>query len=175
MKLFDSAADTLFREDSAGRTLFYPWSIYGPGFITETDETRTVFRTFYRNFSIAMIVAIIAFQAIVGMLITVATILPIFIVWYYVAMRKLVKALHRTPEKPGLAQFYEETAKTRSWPVLITLQLITFGLAAGAFWSLQQDGAKLLNLLAVAMLALGVIAVGFIIYTKRKLEKTEPC
>jgi hypothetical protein len=175
VKLFDRLADALFREDSSGRTLFYPWGIFGPGFITEAEETRTFFRKFYRNFSIAMLVAIIAFQAFAGMLITVATILPIFIVWYYVTMRRLVKNLHRTPEKLGLLRFYQDMAKSRSWAALITLQLVTLFFTAGAAWTLQMDGAQLLTLLAIGMFGLGAIAIAYMIHTKRKLENAEPC
>src|SRR3989337_695722 len=103
MGYFDGLTDGLFKKDTLGDILFYPWGMLGSGFIIKSEPKHNQIRRFIKTISI-----IILFSVTITLIPLIYWLnywpyfilfwlgaLLIFTGWYYVAVKKITRDLPR--------------------------------------------------------------------------------
>lgn len=123
MGYFDGLTDASFKRDAAGRSLFYPWGVFGAGYIT-TDEQRQKLRSSLRKMYMVMLGVIILVQMIFGSLVNLG-LLAIYFPSYWLWARRTTASLTKSDEKLTVRQSYTSSAKSHNWPSLVLLEMIS--------------------------------------------------
>jgi len=105
MGYFKRLAGSSFKVDDQGNTLFYPWGILGHGYILPDKETEKRIRrfvTWYYCIGFTLVFVIGLFPMLWG--IAFSLLLPITIVIWWMQVKRFIKDLKQTQEKPTLKE-----------------------------------------------------------------------
>lgn len=100
MGYFKRLADSSFKVDDQGNTLFYPWGILGRGYILPDKETETEIRRFitrYHYIGLTLVFIIGPFLMLWGVVF--ALLLPITLLIWWIQAKRVIKNLKQTEEK----------------------------------------------------------------------------
>lgn len=165
MGYFDGLTDGAFKTDAEGRHLFYPWGVFGTGYILEVEERYQAVRQFCMHTIIFGGLGLIAVLGIVGWWPGAAFILG-FVLWYYFAVRRIIKDLQPSPERLGVAEAYRNSAKSQNILLLISMEIFTIAVLATGVWMLQSGENFLLAFAVVVFSGLTSFAIGYMILVK---------
>jgi hypothetical protein len=120
MGYFDGLTDASFKMDDKGNTIYYPWGIFGKGYILP-DDRKTVFRLSIKRHIISFLtLAILSAIFLKGSLV-IFYVLPFYIVGYVLWMKKKIKGLPISPDKLTFADTTTNSARSLN---LVTLWLL---------------------------------------------------
>lgn len=169
--------NVVFKKDTAEKTLFYPWSVFGKGFILEADNTyQTICQFFKKVGFIAIAICIIA-AVILEMVIlprfqiVLYIVLPLIVIsffasWYYLFVKKITKNLATTNEQIKRTDIYDEMAKSYSVPALILIELFFFVFFTIAVWFLLIGEYIITASLATVLLGITCVLIKNVIAKK---------
>ncbi len=90
MGYFDRTADTLFRIDSKGNVLFYPWGLLGKVYIlpdpAKKEEIRRFLNLFYAVSMVLVLITLITVDLYYS-----AAWLPLLFFWYWLSMHRMLR------------------------------------------------------------------------------------
>ena len=137
----DTLADQRLKKDASGNTLYYPWIIFGSGFILDSENTENKIRKIHK---ILMIYILINLPFMLFFLdrdvITFCTYLAIYLLLYYIyfyfTIKKMTKGLQKTKEKIKLLEAYRYQAQSLPMPFLVLSEIILIGATASIVWIL---------------------------------------
>ncbi len=170
MGYFDGVTDAIFKKDASGNTLFYPWGIFGSGFIIDSEDRKDQIRGLIKTIYIIMIPAIVIIQVTVGAWLNLV-LLPVFIVWYCFTVKKLTKGLQKTEEKLRVSEAYKNSAKSHNLPTLIILEFTSLGFVGLGIWILLKGKNPLIAYAAIGLFGLCSVAIGYMIIAKIRQKK----
>ena len=165
MGYFDGLADTAFKRSNTGQTLFYPWGIFGSGFVLKTEEQHAKIRKLIKKTYIVLLIAIVIIQLTVGFWLN-AVMLPIFGILYHIAVQKKTTNLSRTPEKLRFFESFRNSATSHTLATLIMLEAASIGFVAAGFWMLSKEGDEIVAMSSIGLFGLCGIAFGYMILVK---------
>lgn len=165
MGYFDGLTDAAFKRDASGNTLFYPWGIWGSGFIVDSEGKKNQIRGFYKKMYMVMLPAIIIIQMAVGFWLNLV-LFPIYCVWYYFTAKKITQGLRKTEIKLKTSEAYKNSAKSHNLPTLIFLELISLGFVAIGIWILQAGKDSFIAYASMGFFGLCAMVIGYMIVAK---------
>ena len=168
----DTLADQRIKKDASGDTLYYPWIIFGSGFILNSKNIENQIRKLHK---ILMIYSLINLPFIVfcldrGIIIFCAYLsiyLFVYYICFYFTVRKITKGLQKTKEKIKLFEAYRYQAQSLSLSILVLWEILFIGAAASIVWILlfNKDAPPPFSFASIFFwLGLGVMCFTSIIY-----------
>jgi hypothetical protein len=167
MGYFDGLTDAVFKEDSSGNTLFYPWGIFGAGFVIDSEEKKNQIRGLIKKIYIVMLPVLIITQATVGFWLNLA-LFSIFLIWYIFMVKKISKDLPKSKDKLKLSESYKNSAKSHNLPILILLELVSIGFVTAGIWMLQNGKSTVAAYASIGFFSLCSVASGYMVMVKIK-------
>lgn len=165
MGYFDGLVDGLFKKDSQGRSLFYPWGILGYGFIVETEAQHIQIRSHIKKIYVATLPAIIIIQITFGIWLNLI-LLPAFYIWYYFTIKKISHNLEKATEVLKISEAYKNSSESHDLPMLILGEVFSIGFIVAGLWMLANDKKPFIGFLSVCFFGFGAITFGYMILTK---------
>jgi hypothetical protein len=169
MGYFDGLTDAIFKKDTSGNTLFFPWGVLSSGVVIDTEEKKDEIKKIIKNTYIVMIPIIIIIQLIVGYWLNLA-LLPFFTIWYIYIVKKITKDLPRSQEKLKLTEAYKNSAKSHNLLMLVLLELSSLFFVAIGVWMALKGAKVMIAYLSIVFFGLCSISIGYM--TVVKLRKT---
>jgi len=167
MGYFDGLTDAVFKKDSSDNTLFYPWGIFGSGFVIDSEEKKNQIRGFIKKMYIVLLPVIIIIQGTVGYWLY-WVLLPVYFVWYIFMIKKITKDLPKSTEKLKISEAYKNSAKSHNLPTLIILLFFSLGSVAISIWVLQSGKGSLVTYTPMGFFGLCSVVFGYMIVVKIK-------
>ena len=165
MGYFDGLVSGAFKKDDSGNSLFYPWGVFGSGYIVQSKETLEQLRKFLKKYYLVMLITIITIQITVGFWLNL-TILPIVIVYYHFYVKKITKDFPKTSEKLTLGQSFSNSAKSHNLPTLIILEVFSVGFVALGILILLFGQNLIIALSSIGFFGLCGVSIGYMIFVK---------
>ena len=168
MGYFDGLTDGIFKTDSEGRFLFYPWGVLGKGYVLPDDSKKQEVRQFVSLWYKVSLPAIIVVGAGIGWIFTLG-LLPLLLPWYFFTMARLLRGLATTSTRLTLRESYTNSAKSHTTGSLrFLLALSILFVLAGLVIVLLNKGDWIIGLASILFFGLCAIAIGYMM----KLKKT---
>ena len=170
MGYLDGLTDAAFKKDASGKTLFYPWGIFGSGVIIDSEDKTTQIRGFYKK--ALMVTFPLVIPSAVGEFWLSLILLPVYGGWYYFTAKKITKNLRQTEEKLKISETYKNLAKVYNLPTLIFLEFTCLGVVAFGVWLLQDGRSSLVAYASMGVFGLCAIPIGYMILEKIKIKNS---
>lgn len=164
MGYFDGLADAIFKSDSQGRAVFYPYGIMGKGYLVNEEQRQRLRKNVKLTYMI-MLPLIIVNQVAFGYMANLI-VLPLFYIWYFWAVRKVSRGLEKSTEKLKVAEAYTNSAKSHNLWVLIILALLTPFLIILGLAVLGTGQNELAGLFLILLFGAAEVAICYMIYTR---------
>lgn len=169
-------ANIVFKKDVSEQAMFYPWSIFGSGYIVTSNEKYNaickLFKKMAKIFIPLLIITFIVLECVELpefqwlFRLTLSLVLLIILgLGYYLPMRKITKELTKTSEKIQLSEVYQEMAKSYGVPTLILVEIFSFIFIICGIWFLLIDEYVITSWIVVLFFAF----IGYIV--KNIIEK----
>ena len=186
MGLFDDYFETLeattFEERDDGKTVFYPWGVFGEGYVLETPEQEDRVRTFVRRYNIANVVVApllvgLLFgtvDALVPKLLVLGGILALVVTTYVLRMRHLIRNAPGTGSSPTLWDSLQRQATAYSFAQLWTLQALSLAFAAVGIWLIAESTSPWIGALSVVFFGAAGVVTGYQLVLKSRSSRSSP-
>ena len=171
MGYFDGLTDAIFKKDVQGRDLFFPYGILGSGYVLTSEEQKNKIRKFIKIMYIVMLPGIYVAAMLIGFWIAIV-ILPIYYVWYYFMMKKMMTGLNKSEEKLKVSESYKNSARSHNLWVLIVLELFTFVFVIAGIFIIFSTANLWFGVLTILFFGFCSAAIGYMIVSKIKTKKT---
>jgi hypothetical protein len=110
MNYFDAIAGSSFKKTKDGRWAFYPWGIFGAGYILSDEEKHLEARNFARRYYLVSLLLIVLVGLFLGW--SRALFLSPFVIGVYVfVVRRQLHGLAKTQERLTLAETLRQQAR----------------------------------------------------------------
>lgn len=164
MGYFEGLTDAVFKQDSNGDSVFYPWGALGKGRVIKDPATREQLRNFmllYYKVSLPLVIVLAVFRQ--WWLLGVASVA--LMVWFLLKSRALLKDCPVSGERLTLKEGYRNSAASHNtftlWLLLIVSLLFS---AAGVL--LVVLGKLLPGLFVLAMFGACSVAFAYMLKSK---------
>ena len=131
MEIFDGLVNGMFKKDSDGNTLFYPWGILASGFVLRSDIDEKAIRGFIKK-CFLFLVPFVLFQVIIKFWFSFSLVI-VFTVWYLYKINNLTKGLSKSTESLTLDESIHNSVKSYSWIILIVMEVVLITGLVGSF------------------------------------------
>jgi drug/metabolite transporter (DMT)-like permease len=137
MGYFDALAASNFKTTPDGRRLFYPWGIWGRGYLIPSDEHYERLLGRIKTYTMVSLVLVIAMVVVLKGLWAVLG-AAVLMVFYAAWVPSLVRGLQPTDEKLTMSESMATQARTHSAPTLwallvVALLFVAIGIGMLAF------------------------------------------
>ena len=139
----DTLADQALKKDDSGNTLYYPWGIFGSGFVLKSENTVKQIRKLYKIQMIYILINIPIMTVLVNVranifywLVYLSIYLIAYYIWFHFAIKKITQGLQKTKEKIKISEIYSNQSKSISLPLLILFEILFIGATASIVWIL---------------------------------------
>jgi hypothetical protein len=172
MKWSEKLGRSLFSQDASGQTVFYPWSIFGKGYIVPSEEKREQLMNFLRqNYMLSFtffIVIIITGSHLSDSTTFVVGILTVYTVWYYWSIKNLTEDMAIASARLSFTVACRNSAPNFNIAFLVVAELsaIIF-MCMAAIMFMSHDG-MLLGLAGLVIFGFSAAMSGCMIYFKIK-------
>lgn len=167
MGYFDGLTDASFKTDSQGQDLFFPWGIFGSGFIIESEVQKNQVRNFIKKTYIMTFFTIVIIQVFVGLWLNLV-LLPIYCIWYYRYIYKLTQNLQRSNEKLKPSESYKNSAQSHNLSTLVLFEFISLGFVAVGLWLPTTGKESFISYIGVGFFGFCAIVFVYMIIAKIK-------
>ncbi len=178
MGYFDGLADAVFKKNAAGQTVYYPWGIFGKGYVIESEEQKERIRSFMKKNYYVILPVSIVLGLLLQRLIRSGSYLPFlgilvvsggaYIAYFHFQTKKLLSEAPLSTEKLSLWESYRNSASSHNLATLIVLEIFSIGFVIAGFFLLTVTYNVLLPALCIGIFGLCSIAIGYMILSKLK-------
>jgi len=171
MGYFDGLTDASFKMDDKGNTVYYPWGIFGKGYILPEDRKISFRQSIKRHITVFLTLAILSAVFLKGSL-AIFYILPFYMLGYVLWMNKKIKGLPISPDKLTFADSTSNSARSLNLTTLWLLEIIALLFVLGGISILVARPKQwIVGLSAVVFFGWGVYVFGKMIKIKKQ-QKT---
>ncbi len=184
MGYFDGMVDGSFKTTDNGVVIFYPYGIFGVGYIIPGNEKKQEIRKHLKRFTffsltIILVSAYLLFLPLkihsfpwwITGLIYLAIVAGLTLVGLMLSKR-WTNGLTQVDKKITLAESYQNAAKSYNMYVLIMLELVSLLFVIAGIWMMLYDSrawySRLVGVLIIIFFGLCSIAGGYMIKVKNK-------
>lgn len=167
MGYFDGLTDASFKKDAQGYDLFFPWGIFGSGFVIESEQQKNKIRNFIKKTYVTTFFALLAIQVFVGLWLNLV-LLPIYCIWYYSYIRKVTHNLQRSTEKLTSSESYKNSALSHSLLTLIFFELLSLGFVAVGLWRIAKEKELFMPFMSLGFFGFCAVVFAYMIVAKIK-------
>lgn len=161
---FDGITSQLFKKNSEGKDVFYPWGFFGRGYIIPNEERKKqLHKTFKRlNFvSILANIFLLRFFGLYGIIF-----LAFYTFGYYIAIQTITRHMPRSTEKLQFLEAYSNASDIFSFFDLFFLFLGSLGFVIAGVWAIASDKGIGVGVLAILFFGCCLGISSFMIYKK---------
>ena len=165
MGYFDGLSTGPFKRNKSGQTVFYPWGIAGRGYVIPDEATEARLRKFVRSSMQLSIPAIIGAQVVSGPALSL-TIFAVFVLWFALRVRTLVRSLPLSSERLTLKEHAATSAKAYGKPTLwflLTCSVIMLAAALFLVFAGPSSSARVTGLACLVFFGPGVILFAYML------------
>lgn len=169
MGYFDALTSSSFKQDKSGKTVFYPWGVFGKGHVLPDAETEDRIRVFVRRYYMISISVIIIVGGVVGYIYMLVP-LPVLIIWYHFKSKALIAGCSVTHAKLTLKESFENSAKAHNEKTLWLLLIFSILFVAAGLVALIQgysSHSKIMGALGCLFFGVCAVTFGYMIKAKR--------
>lgn len=124
MGYFDSLASSLFKKDESGKSIFYPWGVFGKGRVLPDEETENRVRRLVIRFFMIGIILVLIVGGSVGWVYGFIPVV-VFIAWYQFKLMALIAGCSVSHEKLTFREGWAKRFnKTTLWLMLILFSIL---------------------------------------------------
>ena len=163
-EFLDFLTASAFLKDADGRTVFYPWGMFGRGVIIPNDETRLKFSRLLKFNFLGALVLVLCMNVVAMKYVFAA--LFIQQIAYFVIAHRMVKGLERSEERLTMARSMTAFAVKARMPMLVFFVFLSLVFVATGVM-LVAIGDTTLGLAAVGIFGLMALMYLYAIYLKR--------
>ena len=168
MGYFDGLVSGAFKKDAAGHTVFYPWGILGKGYVVPSVVEEERLRSFLKTMYMILLPGIIIIQVVFGAWVNFVIVIPVYIAWYVMWVRRTTAGMQVSVEKLAMGEAYKNSARSHNLPTLIVLEIFALGFVAIGLWMLSLGKEPVIAGLCVGFFGLCAVAIGYMIKQKVK-------
>ena len=168
MGYFDGLTSSSFKKDKSGNICFYPWGVFGKGYVLPDEASEMRIRGFVRRYYMISLPAIIVVGSVVGWLYAFIT-LPILIAWYLIKCRSLIYDFAVVNEKLTIRESSANSANAHNRVTLWLLFVFSVLFVAGGLFMLMSGKSgfdKIVGLSAVLFFSTCGAALFYMIKAK---------
>lgn len=174
MGILDSFVDSYFKEDGTGKKIYFPWGPYASGVIINTAETEEKIRKF-----IKVTIGFTAMAAIVLMFLFTSwwnlTIVPVYLIWFFLGNKKLTNGLARSTEKLRFAEIRsiarDSQARNLGWFWIGFMVFFVFIFLWASIWKLTIGNQPYYGIFGIAASLFGALFLFQLVMLKLRLSK----
>jgi hypothetical protein len=168
---FDGLTDAAFKKDSQGKNLFFPWGVFGAGYVLEDEAAKNKMRRYLKINYMIMLPSLFLLLMFVGAIKTVLASL-MYSVWFYFQLHKMTRQLPRSTEKLKLSESSLNSARSHSLFTLILLTLLSLGFVAAGIWIsvVGVDSEVWVGYMCIVFFGLCSASIGYMTYAKLKYK-----
>lgn len=154
MGYFDALASSSFKTGEDGRKLFFPWGVFGGGYVIGSEQDYERLRRQVKSYMIVSMVMIIGFGAFGGPLFSISSLIPL-LGFYLIWMIYLLPRLRPSNETLSLQESMSSQARTHNKVVLWVLEIGSLAfVATGIAMLIFDPGSRLVALASIAFFGL---------------------
>ena len=167
MGFFDGLTNSLFKKDSLGRHLFYPWGVSGKGFVLETNAD------YSRIFKNIKLINILTFPLAIFTIVFIEVkfslfFLFLYIILYHLYSKKLTKNLSITSEKMSLADTLQNMANSFHLCLLIFFGIASLLFVIAGAYLVYMNESVVVGGIGIVFFSLCVVTYIYMIQYKIK-------
>jgi hypothetical protein len=169
MGYFDALTSSRFKKDQSGRSVFYPWGIFGKGRVLPDEETENRVRGFVRRYYMISLPVIIIAGVTIGF-VSAFVLAPILIVWYQFESKALIAGCSVSDDKLTLKESFANQAKVHNkkflWLCLIlSIPFVAVGLLMFIHSASAYD--RLMGAFLFLFFGVSAVTFGYMIKVRR--------
>ncbi len=170
MGYFDGLTASSFKTDEKGHTIFYPWGIFGKGYILPEDRKDSFRQTIKRHIMIFVpltILCSIFFKIWIAFLI-----LPLYFFGYGIWVNKQTSGLKVSSDKLTLSDTRASSARAHNAATLWILEIVSLlFVLLGTFNLITSPQNWFIAICSILFFGFGAIIFWKMIKTKREQDK----
>ena len=146
MSYFDGITAPMFKKDEEGNELFFPWGIFGYGFVIPTKEKKTqLFKTLKKINIVSLVLAIVLARSGIALLF----LLPFLLFGYYIYIQTITRNMIKSNESLKLSEAHKNSAQSFSYTDLILMSLVSLGFVFAGIWIIIEGKGFWIGLASV--------------------------
>jgi hypothetical protein len=127
---FDALSGSGFKKDEQGRSVFYPWGVFGKGRVLPDAETEKKVRAFVVRYYVISIVLLAIAGVGFGWVYALALV-PLLMIWYHFKSRAMIAACPEAGDKLTLKESYVNSSRALNRKVLWSFLILSVLFAVG--------------------------------------------
>ena len=109
MGYFRRLSDALFKTDSHGNTIFYPWGMIGKGYVLPDRQTEDKVRRFVIWYHFTVLVTLLFVGAFLGLwIVNLIVVLPVVIILWGLIVKRFTKGLQPSDKKLTFSENFKK-------------------------------------------------------------------
>jgi hypothetical protein len=166
MGYFDGLTNGMFKTDSDGRLLFYPWDVCGSGYVLSDDSKKEEVRKFVSLWYKISLPVLFGIGVGIGWIFALP-LLPLVFFWYYFTTARLLRGLPTTSTRLTLRESYTSSAKSHTAASLRFLLALSIAFVlAGLLVLLVKREEWIIGLASILFFGLCAIGIGYMMKLK---------
>lgn len=166
MIFFRTSIDSMFKKNRLGDEVFYPYGIFGPGYIIESNEKKNEIKKFLINSQLIGLLLLIPLVFYIEFYIILYIFL--FYLWFFKKMIQILAGLKKSEEQLKYMEFIQNFTKASSYKALVAILLFNMSILVLGAWILLSDREGFTAGIILSTLAMpGLIIYAYFIYIKK--------
>lgn len=170
MGYFEGVSSLYIKKDGEGRAVFYPWGVFGKGYVLPDEARESGMRRFLKTYTITVIAAF-AITAAFGLGWLIAALVGAM-AWFFLAVKRMLKGCPVSAEKMTFRESYSNAGRSHNAVTLWVLLLISlFFTFIGFFLAWRGYPAPQSAVMGLAGLIFGALSAAYVYMLKVKLSR----
>jgi hypothetical protein len=167
MGYFDGVTEASFKKNKEGQTLYYPWGIFGKGYLITDAAKESQLRNFTKYNYMLILPLVILNQIIFGPVPNLI-IFPIYTIIFIALIKKFTNGLPVVTEKLKVSEAYRNSAKRHDLFTLIILDIVALLFVALGLLFVIEKRNTLLGIFAIVLFGLAATTLSYMAWSKIK-------
>jgi len=168
MGYFDGLTSAGFKKREDGKTIFYPYGVFGCGYIVSQEKESKIKKFLMKYYTISFIAIIVSF-VLLGPLAFV--LFPILLPLYAVTIRQLLLNEEKTQEKMKYGDGLKNMAASMGIRTSILLLVGAIVMEAGSIFSFFITDNRLMSIFCTVLFGLALLQTIFLVKYSIKSKK----
>ena len=142
MGYFDGLTASCFKFGEDGRTIFFPYGIFGKGYTVPNDSKENELRNFMKKYYVVTLPIVIGVGVGIGWLFS-FLILPFFLLWSFITLRRKTNGLQVSEERLKFIESLHNSAEAHNTITLWVLFIFSVLFVVGSVFLIAKKPEEL--------------------------------